>query len=194
MSCAGGAPPLSARLRPPPSPPLRRVLAGGSCDPRSRPDRRADRDGRGLPGPRRGRAGLPSRVGARGRSASLRSRCRPSSTCSLGVATSKVVAKVASDRRKPGGLTIVLPGREAAFLAPLDVRKLPGVGPRAEQRLAAAGVATVGALAALDDHALRRLLPGKVGTMLRDRARDRPPRVGAFVRTGPDLERGDLRP
>jgi DNA polymerase IV len=97
-------------------------------------------------------------------------------TCSLGVATSKVVAKVASDRRKPGGLTVVLPGREAAFLAPLDVRKLPGIGPRAEQRLAAAGIVTVGALAALDDVALRRLLPGKVGTMLRDRARGIDPR------------------
>ena len=97
-------------------------------------------------------------------------------TCSLGVATSKVVAKVASDRRKPGGLTVVLPGREAAFLAPLDVRKLPGVGPRAEQRLLAAGVATVGALAALDDAARRRLLPGKVGAMLRDRARGIDPR------------------
>jgi DNA polymerase-4 len=97
-------------------------------------------------------------------------------TCSLGVATSKVVAKVASDRRKPGGLTVVLPGREAEFLAPLDVRKLPGVGPRAEERLAAADVATVGALAALEDDALRRLLPGKVGTMLRDRARGIDPR------------------
>src|SRR5215204_5583994 len=98
-------------------------------------------------------------------------------TCSLGVATSKVVAKVASDRRKPGGLTVVLPGREGAFLAPLDVRKLPGIGPRAEERLAAAGVATVGELAALDDDALRRLLPGKVGAMLRDRARGIDPRV-----------------
>ena len=97
-------------------------------------------------------------------------------TCSLGVATSKVVAKVASDRRKPGGVTVVLPGREAAFLAPFDVRKLPGVGPRAEQRLAAAGVATIGDLAALDDEALKRLLPGKVGAILRDRARGIDPR------------------
>ncbi len=97
-------------------------------------------------------------------------------TCSLGVATSKVVAKVASDRRKPGGLTVVLPGREAAFLAPFEVRKLPGIGPRAEQRLTATGVATVGDLAVLDDGALRRLLPGKVGTMLRDRARGVDPR------------------
>ena len=97
-------------------------------------------------------------------------------SCSLGVATTKVVAKVASDRRKPGGLTVVRPGREAAFLAPFDVRLLPGVGPRAEERLRAAGVPTIGALAALDDARLRRLLPGKVGTMLRDRARGIDPR------------------
>jgi len=97
-------------------------------------------------------------------------------TCSLGVATTKVVAKVASDRRKPGGLTVVRPGREAAFLAPFDVRLLPGVGPRAEERLHAVGVPTIGALAAVDDASLRRLLPGKVGLMLRDRARGIDPR------------------
>ena len=91
-------------------------------------------------------------------------------TCSLGVATSKVVAKVASDTRKPGGITIVLPGREPTFLAPLAVRKLPGVGPRSAERLAAAGVETVGGLAALTDDELRVLLPGKVGRLLRDRA------------------------
>ncbi len=92
-------------------------------------------------------------------------------TCSLGVAASKVVAKVASDARKPGGITVVLPGREAAFLGPLAVRKLPGVGPRSAERLARAGIETVGALAALDDDVLRTLLPGKVGRLLRDRAR-----------------------
>jgi DNA polymerase-4 len=97
-------------------------------------------------------------------------------TCSLGVATSKVVAKVASDARKPGGITIVLPGREPAFLGPLAVRKLPGVGPRSAERLARAGIETVGALAALDDEALRMLLPGKVGRLLRDRARGVDPR------------------
>ena len=56
-------------------------------------------------------------------------------SAAIGVATSKVVAKIASDRRKPGGLTIVPPGREASFLAPFDVRRLPGVGPRSEARL-----------------------------------------------------------
>jgi DNA polymerase-4 len=97
-------------------------------------------------------------------------------SCSLGVATCKVVAKVASDRRKPGGITVVPPGREAAFLAPFPVRLLPGVGPRAEERLRSAGVATIGALAALPDGALSRLVPGKVGRLLRDRARGIDPR------------------
>ena len=103
-------------------------------------------------------------------------RAGTSLTCSLGVAPCKVVAKVASDARKPGGLVVVPPGREAAFLAPLPVRRLPGVGPKAEERLRAGGVETVGDLAALDDGDLRRLLPGSVGTMLRDRARGVDPR------------------
>jgi DNA polymerase-4 len=98
-------------------------------------------------------------------------RAATSLSCSLGVSTSKVVCKIASDRRKPGGITVVPPGAEAAFLAPLPVRLLPGVGPRAEERLAAAGVTTVGALAALGDTELRAVLPGSVGTLLRDRAR-----------------------
>ena len=91
--------------------------------------------------------------------------------CSLGIASTKVVAKVASDRRKPGGLVIVLPGREAEFLAPFDIRVLPGVGPRSAERLRAAGIDRVGQLASLDDDALGRLLPGKIGFLLRDRAR-----------------------
>ena len=97
-------------------------------------------------------------------------RAATSLTCSLGVSTSKVVCKVASDRRKPGGITVVPPGREARFLAPFPVRALPGVGPRAEERLAAAGAATIGDLAGLDDAALRAILPGSVGVLLRDRA------------------------
>jgi DNA polymerase-4 len=97
-------------------------------------------------------------------------------SCSLGVATCKVVAKVASDRRKPGGITIVPPGREASFLAPFPVRLLPGVGPRAEQRLRAVGIAHIGGLAALTDEDLRRLLPGKFGLLLRERARGLDPR------------------
>ena len=97
-------------------------------------------------------------------------------TCSLGVSTSKVVCKVASDRRKPGGITVVPPGREARFLAPFPTRVLPGVGPRAEERLAAAGVVTIGGLADLSDSELRAVLPGQVGRLLRDRARGVDPR------------------
>jgi DNA polymerase IV len=97
-------------------------------------------------------------------------------TCSLGVAGSKVVAKIASDRRKPGGITVVPAGREAGFLAPFDVGRLPGVGPKARERLRAAGVVTIGGLAALEDEELRGVLPGKVGRLLRDRARGIDPR------------------
>jgi len=97
-------------------------------------------------------------------------RAATSLTCSLGISSAKVVCKVASDRRKPGGITVVPPGTEARFLAPLPVRALPGVGPRAESRLAAAGITTVGALGALSDGDLRTLLPGQVGLVLRDRA------------------------
>jgi DNA polymerase IV len=97
-------------------------------------------------------------------------RAATSLSCSLGVAPTKVVAKIASDRRKPGGITVVPAGAEAAFLAPLPVRRLPGVGPRAEERLRSAGIATVGELGALTDLELRAVLPGQVGRLLRDRA------------------------
>jgi DNA polymerase-4 len=97
-------------------------------------------------------------------------------SCSLGVATCKVVAKIGSDARKPGGITVVPPGGEAAFLAPLPVRALPGVGPKAQERLAEAGVTTIGLLAELDDRRLAALLPGRVGVELRLRARGIDPR------------------
>ena len=103
-------------------------------------------------------------------------RATTSLTCSLGVGTSKVVCKIASDRRKPGGVTVVPPGTEAQFLAPLAVRLLPGVGPRAEERLRSAGVETIGGLAALPDAELEALLPGSLGPLLRDRARGVDPR------------------
>jgi DNA polymerase IV len=97
-------------------------------------------------------------------------------SCALGIASCKVVAKIASDRRKPGGVTVVPAGREAAFLAPFDVRRLPGVGPRSEERLRRAGIDTIGSLAAVSDDDLRRLLPGRLGLLLRDRARGIDPR------------------
>jgi DNA polymerase-4 len=92
-------------------------------------------------------------------------------SCSLGVASAKVIAKIASDCRKPGGLTVVPAGREPQFLAPFDIRRLPGVGPRSEERLRRSDVETIGALATLPDDELKRVLPGKLGPLLRDRAR-----------------------
>jgi len=76
-------------------------------------------------------------------------------SASLGVATNKLVAKVASDHDKPGGLTIVRPGKEAEFLAPLPVRAIWGIGPVTERKLATLGVTTVGDLAALSAQELR---------------------------------------
>jgi DNA polymerase-4 len=93
-------------------------------------------------------------------------------SCSLGCGTGKTVAKIASDHRKPGGVFVVAPGREAAFLAPLPLRALPGIGPRGEQRLLAVGLQTIGDLAEQDDAALAALgMGGKVGRELRERAR-----------------------
>jgi DNA polymerase-4 len=115
---------------------------------------------------------------ARGLAEAVQTAVRGSTSlsCSLGVSTSKVVCKVASDRRKPGGITVVPPGREARFLSPLPTRLLPGVGPRAEERLARAGIMRIGELASLSDAQLRTLLPGQVGRLLRDRARGIDPR------------------
>jgi DNA polymerase-4 len=76
-------------------------------------------------------------------------------SASLGVAQNKLVAKVASDQDKPGGLTVVRPGEEAAFLAPLPVRVLWGVGSVTAQRLAEMGVTTVGELAGVPEEELR---------------------------------------
>jgi DNA polymerase-4 len=75
-------------------------------------------------------------------------------TCSVGLAGSKFVAKIASERNKPDGLTEVVPGGERAFLEPLPVRALWGVGPRTEQVLARYGVRTIGDIAALGSETL----------------------------------------
>jgi DNA polymerase-4 len=76
-------------------------------------------------------------------------------SASLGVATNKLIAKVASDQDKPSGLTVVRPGAEAAFLAPLPVRVLWGIGPVTARRLAEMEVTTVGQLAQVAEEDLR---------------------------------------
>jgi DNA polymerase IV len=91
-------------------------------------------------------------------------------TASVGVATTKLVAKVASDLRKPDALVVVPPGEEAAFLAPLPIGRLWGVGGQTAAALRELGVTTIGDLAALDPaHVERRF--GRNGAALAARAR-----------------------
>ena len=91
-------------------------------------------------------------------------------TCSIGLGTTKSVAKLASDMDKPRGLTVVMPGSEANFMAPLPVRALSGIGAAAEKKLHAIGIEKLGDLANADDDVIIGLL-GKAGRVMLDRAR-----------------------
>jgi len=71
--------------------------------------------------------------------------------CSIGIGTSRLVAKVCSDQAKPNGVLWIVPGGEVEFLAPLDVRKIPGVGEVMEKRLQEQGIFKVGDLASRDE-------------------------------------------
>lgn len=90
--------------------------------------------------------------------------------CSLGLASSRLVAKVSSDHAKPNGILYVLPGQEARFLAPLEVRKIPGVGKKTEASLHAIGIRRVGDLASLDESFLASRF-GRWGMALAGKAR-----------------------
>ena len=90
--------------------------------------------------------------------------------CSIGIATARLVAKVCSDQAKPNGVLWVMPGQEARFLAPLEVRKIPGVGAVMEKSLHALGIRKVGDLAALDTAFLEEKF-GKWGLALAGKAR-----------------------
>ncbi len=79
---------------------------------------------------------------------------------SLGVSPSRVVAKIATDRAKPGGIVVVAPGEVASFLAPMPVRAVPGVGPKTGERLEAHGVRTIGDLAGQHPSEISRWLGG----------------------------------
>lgn len=78
-------------------------------------------------------------------------------TCSIGVAPNKMVAKIASDYKKPYGLTVVKDEDVREFLFPLEVRRLPGVGPKTERRLKDLKIETIVDLAAIDPEVLRKL-------------------------------------
>jgi DNA polymerase IV len=90
--------------------------------------------------------------------------------CSVGIAASRLVAKITSDQAKPNGIMWVVPGNEAAFLAPLDVRKVPGVGKVTEKNLHAVGIRKVGDLARLDEAFLEQRF-GKWGLALAGKSR-----------------------
>jgi len=90
--------------------------------------------------------------------------------CSIGIAASRLVAKISSDQAKPNGVLWVVPGREPAFLAPLDVRKVPGVGKVTERNLHALGIRKVGDLARLDESFLQERF-GKWGMALAGKSR-----------------------
>lgn len=77
-------------------------------------------------------------------------------TVSIGVASSKSVAKISSDLNKPDGLLVIDPGKEREFLAPLPIRKLSGIGPKTEGRLMETGIRTLGELATQSDKWLEK--------------------------------------
>jgi DNA polymerase-4 len=77
-------------------------------------------------------------------------------TCSVGAASNKYVAKVASDLKKPAGIVVVNPGEERQFLAPLPIERLWGVGPKTSERLRADGFDTIADIAAVDTGELIR--------------------------------------
>jgi DNA polymerase-4 len=90
--------------------------------------------------------------------------------CSIGIGTSRLIAKVCSDQAKPNGVLWIQPGCEASFLAPLDVRKVPGVGKVMEKRLQEQGIRKVGDLASRDEHWLKENF-GAVGLALVGKSR-----------------------
>ncbi len=90
--------------------------------------------------------------------------------CSGGLATTRLVAKVASDQAKPRGIVWVAPGMEARFLAPLPIRKIPGIGEVTERALRALGIETVEQLASHSQEKLEKIF-GQWGTALHRKAR-----------------------
>jgi DNA polymerase-4 len=90
--------------------------------------------------------------------------------CSIGIGSSRLIAKVASAKAKPHGILWVIPGQEAKFLAPLDVRDIPGVGKVTEQNLNALGIQRVSDLARFEESFLEERF-GKWGLALAGKAR-----------------------
>jgi len=92
-------------------------------------------------------------------------------TASIGIGANKLIAKVASDAAKPDGVKLVPADESAAFLAPLPVRDLPGLGPKAEEALMRLGITTIGEVASHPVGPLRRALGPNHAASLQMRAR-----------------------
>jgi DNA polymerase-4 len=90
--------------------------------------------------------------------------------CSIGIGTSRLIAKVSSAQAKPNGVLWIVPGEESKFLAPLDVREIPGVGKVMESHLHKLGIKKVGDLARLEEAELEERF-GKWGLALAGKAR-----------------------
>ncbi len=90
--------------------------------------------------------------------------------CSIGIGSSRLIAKVSSGQAKPNGVLWIVPGEEARFLAPLDVREIPGVGKVMEKHLHEIGIRKVGDLAKLEDSELEERF-GKWGLALAGKSR-----------------------
>lgn len=91
-------------------------------------------------------------------------------TCSIGLGESKAVAKIASNQNKPRGLTVVYPGESAAFLAPLPVAEMSGIGPVAQKKLIGYHLRTLGDVANADPALLKQVF-GKNTQLMIDRCR-----------------------
>ena len=87
-------------------------------------------------------------------------------TCSIGIGANKLIAKIASDLNKPAGITLIGPQDVAPRLWPLPARKIPGIGPKADARLKALGIDTIGQLAACDPDWLRTQFTERYGSWL----------------------------
>ena len=94
----------------------------------------------------------------------IREKCRL--TCSVGISPNKLVSKIASDYRKPDGLTIVSPEKVESFLEPLKVRDIPGIGKKTEKKLAEMNIETIGELKKLSIFVLNQQFGRKTGAYI----------------------------
>jgi DNA polymerase IV (archaeal DinB-like DNA polymerase) len=110
--------------------------------------------------------------------------------CSIGASIYRTVAKIATDRAKPGGIRVVPPEETAAFLAPLPVSAIPGVGPKTQAILEGLGIGTIGELRTTDPHPLLRRF-GTFGEELRALAAGHPRETGELEVSPPKSRSSD---